>query len=107
MKTEITEVNIMPVRPNNGLVAMSSFVLDEKVYVGSIAIYTKRGGGYRLSYPIKKIGTNRWDIFRPINKDVGKEIEDAILAKYDELITEGVTEIVPDDEDEVEEEVEK
>lgn len=104
MKTKITEVNIMPVRPNNGLVAISSFVLDEKVYVGSVAIYTKRGGGYRLSYPIKKIGTNRWDIFRPINKEVGKEIEDAILGEYERLITEGVTEVVDDDEDIIEEE---
>ena len=97
-ETKITEVSIMSVRPKDGLVAIASFVLDEKVYVGSIAIYTKRGGGYRLSYPIKKVGTNRWDMFRPINKEVGDVIEKAIIGAYEDLITQDVTEIIGEDE---------
>jgi len=100
METKITEVNIMPVRPKEGLVAIASFVLDEKVFVGSIAIYIKRGGGYRLSYPIKKVGTNRWDVFRPINAEVGGAIEEAIITAYEDLITLDITEVIDDEEEE-------
>jgi len=98
METKITEVNVSQVRPKDGLVAIASFVLNEKWYIGSIAIYTKRGGGYRLSYPIKKIGTNRYDIFRPITKEAGDIVEEAIITAYEDLITLDVTEIVPEDE---------
>ena len=98
METKITEVNIMPVRPKEGLIAIASFVLDEKVFVGSVAIYTKRGGGYRLSYPIKKVGTNRWDVFRPINAEVGNAIEEAIITAYEDLITLDVTEVIEEEE---------
>lgn len=89
METKITEVTIMPVRPQKGLVAIASCLLDEKVYLGSIGIYTKLGGGYRLSYPTKKVGANKWDIFRPINNEAGNAIEKAILEEYEKLITEG------------------
>ena len=94
--TKITEISIMPVRPKNGLVAIASFVMDEKVYVGSIAIYTTKEGGYRLSYPIKKIGDSRWHIFRPISKEVSDEIEKAILSTYENLLTKDITEVVED-----------
>lgn len=91
MDTKVTEITIQQVQPRNGLVAIATFVLDEKVYVGSIGVYMKDGGGYRLSYPTKKVGMNRYNIFKPINRETQEAIEAAVLGEYDNLLTEGVT----------------
>lgn len=97
MNIKITEVTVYPVKPQEGLVAVASFVMEGIAFVGSIGIYTKRGGGYRLSYPIKKVGGNRWEIFKPINREFNEQIENAILEEYNKLLIEGVTEIVEDE----------
>ena len=47
----VSEVNITPVKPNNGLVGIASVVIDGNIYLNSIAIYTKLDGSYRLLYP--------------------------------------------------------
>lgn len=87
MNTEITEISIVTLKPKNGLVALASCVIDGKLYLGSIGIYTKLKGGYRLTYPNKKIGENSINIFHPINREVGDAIEKAIVDKYEELIS--------------------
>lgn len=84
MKSLITEVQIVPVKPNNGLIAFASFVLDGKLYLSSIGIHKKLdGSGYRLTYPTKKAGLN---IFHPISKELGQEIKEAILNKLKEVM---------------------
>ena len=84
MKNLISEVQIVPVKPNNGLIAFASFVLDGKLYLSSIGIHKKLdGSGYRLTYPTKKAGLN---IFHPISKELGKEIEEALLNKLKEVM---------------------
>lgn len=83
---KITEVNIMPVKPQNGLVAFASVVLDNSLYLGSIGIYSRLDGtGYRITYPTKKLADRNLNIFHPISKDAGKQIEQAVLAKANEL----------------------
>ena len=84
--TRITEVTIIPIKPRDGLVALASCVIDSKMYVGSIGVYTKIKGGYRLTYPNKKVGENAINIFHPINKECGDGIETAIIDKYEELM---------------------
>lgn len=80
--SEISEVQIVPVKPNNGLIGFASLVLDNKIYLGSIGIFTKiDGSGYRLTYPTKKIGNQNINIYHPINRELGKVIESAILKK--------------------------
>lgn len=37
----VSEVNIAPVKPNNGLVGIASVVIDGNIYLNSIAIYTE------------------------------------------------------------------
>lgn len=81
----ITEVNITPVKPNNGLVAFASVVVDDNLYLGSIAIYTKLDGSYRLLYPTKTVGQRILDIFHPINRSASKHIEETIFKKCDEI----------------------
>ena len=89
-KTKVSEVTIIPIKPKNGLVALASCVLDNKIYLGSIGIYTKLKGGYRLTYPNKKVGENAINLYHPITKETGDAVEKAIVEKYEELMSEGV-----------------
>lgn len=82
---KVTEVNIIPVKPQDGLIAFASVVVDENLYLGSIAIYTKMDGSYRLLYPTKMIGNRSINLFHPINRNVSKQIEDSIFEKCNEI----------------------
>ena len=85
-EVKISEIQIVPVKPKDGLIGFASFVLDEKYYVSSIAIFTRLGSsGYRLVCPTKKVGDKNINIFHPISIDVGKVIEDVITEKVNEL----------------------
>lgn len=88
----IKEIAIIPLKPKNGLVALASCVFDDKLYVGSIGIYTKLKGGYRLTYPTKKVGENSINIYYPINKEIGDIIEKAIVEQYETLMQHNVIE---------------
>ena len=83
---DVNEVQIIPVKPRNGLIAFASCVIDESLYLGSIAIYTKLNGeGFRLVYPTKKIGNTNVPIFHPVNKDTAKIIHNAVIQKMEKL----------------------
>lgn len=86
MKHRITEVQIIPIKPANGLVGFASFIVDETLYLGSIGIFTRPTGGYRLVYPTKKIGTQDINIFYPISKQFGQEVESLISQKFEEVM---------------------
>ncbi|MCX5750865.1 MAG: septation protein SpoVG family protein [Candidatus Saganbacteria bacterium] len=90
MREEIrlSEIQILPVKPQNGLVAFASFCLNEQFYVGNIAIYTTPDGyGYRLVYPDKMLPNGkRVSLFHPIIKEAGEAINLVITEKYKELI---------------------
>ena len=95
-KTRITEVNIIPLKPRNGLVALASCVIVNKFYISSLGIYTKlkeKNGhkvfdGYRLTYPTKKAGRGDLNIFHPVTKECGDAIETEILKKCEDFIGE-------------------
>ncbi|MFA6533170.1 MAG: septation protein SpoVG family protein [Patescibacteria group bacterium] len=83
----ITEIQIIPIKPKDGLVAFGSLVLDDCLYLGSIGIYQKLdGSGYRITYPTKKIGEKNINIYHPINQEASRVIEMAIIAKAEELL---------------------
>ena len=84
----ISEVNITPVKPNDGLVAIASVVVDESIYLNSIAVFTKLDGSYRLLYPTKNIGGRSINIFHPINQATSHSIEKAIFEKCHQLFNE-------------------
>jgi len=90
MDIVISEIEIIPVRPKNGLVAFASCVVDGKIYLGSMAIHTtfKRDSEkmYRLTYPTKKIGEHSISYFQPTTEEVDNAIEKAILDRYEELM---------------------
>ncbi|MEX0881585.1 MAG: septation protein SpoVG family protein [Candidatus Saccharimonadales bacterium] len=81
----VSEVNITPVKPNNGLVGIASVVIDGNLYLNSIAIYTKLEGSYRLLYPTKIVGNRSLGLFYPINREASKAIEDAVFKKCNEV----------------------
>jgi stage V sporulation protein G len=88
-ETTITEIQFVPVKPQDGLVGFASFVLDQKYFVGSVAVRTRLNGvGYRLVYPAKKVGDKSFQTFHPIDLATGKEIEEKVSAKVYELLDE-------------------
>jgi len=92
-ETKISEIEIVPIKPKGGLIGFASFVLDEKYYVSSVAIFTKLdGSGYRLVYPSKKVGEKNINIFHPINSQVGKVIEEAVTEKVNKLFSKNFNE---------------
>lgn len=81
----LSEIQITPVKANEGLVGFASFVYDNKFYLGSIGIFTRAKGGYRLTYPTRKSGNGDFNIFHPINRKIAEEIEKVIISKYEEV----------------------
>ncbi len=81
MKATISEVQVTPVKANEGLVGFASFVYNESFYFGSIGIYTRPQGGYRLTYPTR----GNFNIFHPINREVAEEIEKVIISKFEDV----------------------
>jgi len=88
MEINLTEIQIIPTKPKNGLVAFVSFVLNGLFYVGDVAIYTKiETEGYRLVYPTKALFNGlRINCFKPIKKCAGEAIERAVLIEFEKLI---------------------
>lgn len=85
----ISEIQIIPIKPQNGLVGFTSCVINNQFYVGNIAIYTSpsSAGGFRLVFPQKKLASGQVvDCFHPINKEAGELVSTAIIKKYVELM---------------------
>lgn len=86
---KITELQITPIKPNNGLIAFASVVVDGNLYLGSIGIHSRiDGSGYRLTYPTKPIGGRDLNIYHPINKQASEAIEQAVISKYKDVMKE-------------------
>ena len=85
MKAPISEVQITPVKASEGLVGFASFVYNDSFYMGSIGIYTRPQGGYRLTYPTRKGNNSNFNIFHPINREVAEEIEKVIISKFEDV----------------------
>ncbi len=81
----VSEVNITPVKPNNGLIGIASVVVDSNVYLNSIAVYVKLDGSYRLLYPTKNVGGKSLGWFYPINREASRAIEAAIFQKCSQV----------------------
>ncbi len=85
MKT-ISDIQIIPIKPQNGLIAFSSFILYESIYCSSVAISTKPDGDYRLIYPTKKLNHKGIHIYHPINKTIGELIEKEVIKQFKKVM---------------------
>lgn len=84
---KITDVQITPIKPREGLVGFANVVIDDNIHLGFIGIHTKLdGSGYRLTYPTKKAGVKDLNIFYPINREMSKLIEEAVIAKAKQIL---------------------
>ena len=88
MTIKLSEIQIVPTKPKNGLVAFVSFVLNNQFFVGDIAVYTKiEGTGFRLVYPNKILFNGlKINCFKPITKDAGEAIELAVMTHFENLM---------------------
>lgn len=83
---EVTEVNIVPVKAVDGLVAFASCVVNGQLYLGSMGVHRRLdGSGYRITYPTKRIGRRELNYYHPLSKEAGSAIEKAIVAKCNQL----------------------
>lgn len=85
---EITEIQILPIKPREGLVAFASCVINESLYIGNIALYTSASNpdGFRLVYPSKILPNSKEiNCVHPINKNAGNLISKAIIEKFIEI----------------------
>lgn len=83
---KISETQIVPVKARDGLVGFASFVYNDSFYLGSIGIYTRPQGGYRLTYPTRKGANDKFNIFHPINREVAEEIEKMVISKFEDVM---------------------
>lgn len=89
----ITEIQIIPVKPHNGLLAFCSFVLNNQFYISDVAIFSRLDGGYRLVYPIKVLPNGvKVNCFHPISREPGEEIEKIVIGEYKKLISKTMNE---------------
>lgn len=89
----VSEIQIIPVKPKDSLVAFASCVINNQFYIGNIAIYTSPSSPdrFRLVYPLKILPTGKQiNCVHPINRETGETIKKAILTKYMELISENI-----------------
>lgn len=87
MQEKVTEIQIIPIKPKEGLVGFASFVFDNALYCSSVGIYTRPSGGYRLTYPTRKSAHSNLPIFHPIQREIAEAIEKEVIKKYEELIS--------------------
>jgi len=87
-KTTISEIQFYPVKPQDGLLGFVSFVLDGKFWMGSVAVFSRREGGYRLVYPTRKVGGQNINVFHPINQEADQQVEAAVSEKVAEIFSE-------------------
>ena len=88
-KLEISDIQIVPIKPKNGLIAFATAVINNQFYIGNIAIYTSptSSKGYRIVFPTKKLANGHHvDCFYPINKNIGEIVSDAIIEEYIQLM---------------------
>lgn len=85
----VSEIQIIPIKPRDGLVAFASCVINNQIYLGNIAIYTSlsSSSGFRITYPTKILNNGaKLSIVHPINKETGSIIQKRIVEDYLKLI---------------------
>lgn len=85
----VSEIQITPIKPRDGLVAFASCVVNNQFYLGNIAVYTALSspGAYRLVYPSKMLSNGKEiNIFYPINSSTYESVRKAVVKKLEELV---------------------
>lgn len=82
----VKNVEIIPIKPQNGLLAFASIEIDH-LYIGSIGIHKRRDGrGFRITFPTRKVGDHQVTVCHPTTPALSKEIESAITSKAEKVL---------------------
>ena len=84
-----SEIKITLAEPKDGFLGFVSFVINEALYIGNVAIYqsANRQEGYRLVFPDKK--SLRGEVYKivfPINKESYQAVVSAVEKKLREAV---------------------
>jgi len=85
----VSEIQIIPVNPQSGLVAFASCLINNQFYIGGIGVYTSplSPDYFRLVYPTKVLNNGRkLNIVYPINKEIGSIVQKRIAEEYLKLM---------------------
>ena len=89
-KLNISEIQIIPIKPREGLVAFASCVINDAIYIGNIGLYSSLStqASFRLVYPSKILPNGKEiNCVHPINKQTGDLISNAIIGKFKEIMS--------------------
>ena len=86
METRVSNVQIIPIKPKDGLIGFASLIFDNSFYFGSIGIYTRPDGSLRLTFPTRKISDQSLPVFHPIDKEIANLIDQAVISKFEEVM---------------------
>jgi len=79
----VSEVQIDFIKPKDGLIAFASCVINNTLFLSSIAIHKKLNEtGYRITYPKK----GNFSLFYPIKQGGSREIENKIIEKLKDVM---------------------
>ena len=84
---KVSEIQIVPIRPRDGLIGFASFIIYDRFFVGGIGIHsTFQRDGYRLLYPSKiTLKGSPIPIFHPLDRATGDVIEQIVAKEYEKV----------------------
>lgn len=87
-ETKVSEITFYPIIPTSkGLICYVSFTYNNELRINDCGIYTKPNGDYRILYPVKVLRNGKViSSVYPINKKIGKYIEDFLLSEYNKFV---------------------
>jgi len=90
---DITKIKIRKVLPKEGLVGFVSFVLDNCLYLGNVAIFSRLNKDtYRLVFPEKKINDKAISLFHPVTNDFYFKLEKIVNEEFEKIVDEPIIE---------------
>ena len=81
---KVTKIKIKKLSPENGLSGFCSFVIDGWLYVGNIAIFSRKDqeDQVRLVFPEKKVADKTFKLLHPLSSSRYFELEQMIRVKF-------------------------
>lgn len=81
---QISKIIIKKITPDKGLSAFVSCVIDDWLFIGNIAIFTRlnQEDKIRLVFPEKKVGDKKIRLFHPLNSEKYFELEKVIKQEF-------------------------
>ena len=91
-KVQITDVRVRKVDKERKMKAIVSITIDDEFVVHDIKVIEGEKGLF-IAMPSRKASDGEYrDIANPINSTTRQEIQNLILEKYNQVVTEGVEE---------------